>query len=169
MIALIWAEDQNGLIGANGQLPWHLSADLKRFKRLTLNHPVVMGRKTFASFKRPLPHRQNIVLSRQADLALPASVVQWTDLTALTAYQTAHPDETIFVIGGAAVFEAVLPLADQLYRTRINASYDGDTWMPEIDYNDWQLSDQTPGQSETDPVVTFSFDDFTRRKIDKKS
>ncbi|MFC6181956.1 dihydrofolate reductase [Lactiplantibacillus daowaiensis] len=167
MIALIWAQDQNGLIGANGQLPWHLSADLKRFKRLTLNHPVVMGRKTFAGFKRPLPHRQNIVLSRQTQLALPTDVQHWTSLAELTAYTTAHPDEVVFVIGGAQVFAAVLPYADRLYRTQINGTFTGDTWMPAIDYSEWQLTAQTPGVSDADPAVTYSFDDFTRRKIGK--
>ncbi|MFC6165384.1 dihydrofolate reductase [Lactiplantibacillus dongliensis] len=168
MIALIWAQDQHGLIGANGQLPWHLSADLKRFKRLTLNHTIVMGRKTFAGFPRPLPHRQNVVLSRQA-LDLPAGVQQLPNLEALWALQAAHPDEVIFVIGGATVFEAVLPHADYLYRTLITGDFTGDTWMPAIDYDQWQLTHHELGVRDAKNTLEYQFDDFSRRKINGKS
>ncbi|KLD58620.1 dihydrofolate reductase, partial [Lactiplantibacillus plantarum] len=98
MIALIWAEDQNGLIGNQGQLPWHLPADMQRFKALTTGHHVVMGRKTFAGFKRPLPRRTNWVLSRQSDLKLPPEVHQLADVAAIQTLAAAHPDEPIFVI-----------------------------------------------------------------------
>jgi len=103
MIALIWAEDTNGLIGEQGQLPWHLPADMHRFKTLTTGHDVVMGRKTFAGFKRPLPRRTNWVLSRQV-LSLPVGVRQLSDLKELRALNSQHPDDLIFVIGGAVVF-----------------------------------------------------------------
>ena len=145
MIALIWAEDQNGLIGNQGQLPWHLPADMQRFKALTTGHHVVMGRNTFAGFKRPLPRRTNWVLSRQSDLKLPPEVHQLADVAAIQTLAAAHPDEPIFVIGGAVVFEAVLPVADYLYRTRINARFDGDTWIPAVDYTQWQLVSQQIG------------------------
>ncbi|CAM3058607.1 dihydrofolate reductase [Lactiplantibacillus plajomi] len=161
MIALIWAEDQNGLIGADGQLPWHLPADLKRFKALTTGHAVVMGRKTFAGFKRPLPRRTNWVLSHQ-QLDLPAGVRQLHSLTELRALAAKTPTETCFVIGGAAVFAAVLPFADRLYRTRIQATFSGDTWMPAIDYSDWQCVQHEVGIRDEKNPYPFEFDDFER-------
>lgn len=163
MIALIWAEDQNGLIGKQGQLPWHLPADMHRFKSLTTGHHVVMGRKTFMGFKHPLPHRTNWVLSQQSDLALPAGVQQLTDLAALKDLAAKNPDELIFVIGGAVVFQAVLPIADYLYRTRINARFDGDTWMPAIDYSQWQLVTKQVGTVDDKNRYPYEFDDFRRR------
>ncbi|AVK60425.1 dihydrofolate reductase [Lactobacillus sp. CBA3605] len=166
MLALIWAQAANGVIGKDGQLPWHLPADLKRFKALTLNHPIVMGRKTFAGFKRPLPRRQNIVLSHQP-LTLPAGVQQFKQLDDLWALNAQHPDELVFVIGGSTVFEAVLPRADRLYRTMINQDFTGDTWMPAIDYTQWQLTAQTPGVATAETPYTFSFDEFNRRRFDK--
>ncbi|MFC6202488.1 dihydrofolate reductase [Lactiplantibacillus nangangensis] len=162
MIALIWAQDEAGLIGANGQLPWHLSADLKRFKALTSHHTVVMGRKTFAGFKRPLPQRQNIVLSHQ-ELSLPAGVQQFHSLAELWALAAAKPDELIFVIGGAAVFAAVLPRADVLYRTLINHRFEGDTWMPAIDYDQWQLTAEQTVTADEQTPFSFSFADYQRR------
>jgi len=168
MLALIWAQDQNGLIGANGQLPWHLSADLKRFKQLTLNHTIVMGRKTFAGFPRPLPHRKNVVLSRQP-LTLPTGVQQLRSLDDLWALQAAQPDDLIFVIGGAKVFEGVLPHADYLYRTLITGDFTGDTWMPTINYQDWELVKHQKGAPVADKTWEYQFDDFRRRKINGES
>lgn len=162
MIALIWAEDQNGLIGANGQLPWHLPADMHHFKTLTTGHDVVMGRKTFDGFKRPLPRRTNWVLSHQ-DLALPAGVHRLPDLDALQALNVRAGTEEVFVIGGAGVFAAVLPLADRLYRTRIAHAFQGDTWMPTIDYQQWQLVEHQDGTVDDKNLVPFHFDNFTRR------
>ncbi|AVK63075.1 dihydrofolate reductase [Lactobacillus sp. CBA3606] len=162
MLALIWAQAANGVIGKAGQLPWHLPADLKRFKTLTLHHPIVMGRKTFAGFKRPLPYRQNIVLSHQP-LILPAGVQQFKQLDELWALIAQQPDELVFVIGGSTVFEAVLPRADRLYRTMINQDFTGDTWMPAIDYTQWQLTTQTPGIATAAVPYTYSFDEFNRR------
>lgn len=162
MIALIWAEDQNGLIGADGRLPWHLPADMHRFKTLTTGHTVVMGRKTFAGFKRPLPNRANWVLSRQR-LTLPNGVRQLHDLTELRALAALKPTEELFVIGGSGVFEAVLPFADRLYRTTIEHAFEGDTWMPAVDYDQWQLTNQQAGVVDANNPYPFSFSDFTRR------
>lgn len=162
MIALIWAQDENGLIGANGQMPWHLSADLKRFKALTSHHTVVMGRKTFAGFKRPLPKRQNIVLSHQS-LDLPAGVQQFKTLDDLWALNAQRPDEVIFVIGGATVYAAVLPYADQLYQTQIEHAFDGDTWMPAIDYAQWEVTAKQTVVADDQNPWTFSFTDYQRR------
>ncbi|MFC6295965.1 dihydrofolate reductase [Lactiplantibacillus daoliensis] len=162
MIALIWAQDENGLIGANGQMPWHLSADLKRFKALTSHHTVIMGRKTFDGFKRPLPNRQNIVLSHQV-LALPAGVQQFQSLAELWALNAQKPDELIFVIGGATVYAAVLPHADRLYQTKIQQAFTGDTWMPAIDYTQWRVTaEQTVDADDQNPWA-FSFTDYQRR------
>ncbi|CAJ1228001.1 dihydrofolate reductase [Lactiplantibacillus xiangfangensis] len=162
MIALIWAEDQNGLIGADGQLPWHLPADMHHFKTLTTGHDVVMGRKTFAGFKRPLPNRTNWVLSRQT-LALPAGVHQLASLEELQALDAQHPQALLFVIGGANVFETVLPIAQRLYRTQIAHAFTGDTWMPAVDYQQWRLDEHVVGAVDEKNRYPFSFDNFSRR------
>lgn len=162
MIALIWAEDQNGLIGAAGQLPWHLPADMHRFKTLTTGHIVVMGRTTFDGFKRPLPRRENWVLSRQ-NAALPTGVFQLHDLAELQALDAQHPDDELFVIGGAKVFEAVLPLATRLYQTVIHHAFTGDTWMPPIDYSLWQLVTQEVGTVDDKNPYPFEFNNYHRQ------
>lgn len=133
-LSLIVAVGENGVIGANGKLPWHLPADLKHFKTLTLGKPVIMGRKTFESIGKPLPQRQNIVVSRRSDYVAPgARVVPDLD-SALWA--AADVDEAM-VIGGEALYRAALPLADRIYWTEIHSAPDGDTFFPDFSRSEW--------------------------------
>ncbi|GAF39141.1 dihydrofolate reductase [Agrilactobacillus composti DSM 18527 = JCM 14202] len=146
MLAFIWAESKNHVIGANGKMPWHISDDLKYFKKTTLNHCIVMGRKTFASFGgRPLPQRQNIVLSRQNELDLPAGVMQCHDQAAVLAYATEHPQTQVFIIGGAQVFTLFMDVVQRLYVTRIQKEITGDTYMPPIPWTAFKRVSQVPG------------------------
>lgn len=138
-LSLIVAMSENGVIGNNGKLPWHLSSDLRRFKRLTMGHPILMGRKTFESIGRLLPGRTTIVMTRQADYELPGGFVAH-DLG--QAVQIAGQDEEIFVIGGGALFRPTLPIADRLYVTRVHAVIEGDVFFPTVDWNQWQLTEQ---------------------------
>lgn len=133
-VVLIAALSENGTIGDKGKIPWHISADLKRFKQVTMGHPVIMGRKTFESIGKPLPGRRNIVLTRDASRPLPDGVEQFTDLRA--ALQTCS-DETVFFIGGAQVYREALPLADALFLTHVHKRVDGDTRFPEFDRSQW--------------------------------
>lgn len=143
MISLIVAMAQNHVIGVNNDLPWHIPADLKRFKSLTVGKPVIMGRKTFESIfarlGKPLPDRPNIVISRsgfQKD-----GVESYSDLnTAIEKTKQKYPDQEIMIIGGAQIFEQSLPFADRLYLTVIEKNYDGDAWFPEINPKEWSVS-----------------------------
>jgi dihydrofolate reductase len=134
MLSLIVAMDRNRLIGRNNELPWHLPADLKHFKTLTMGHHMIMGRKTFESIGRPLPGRVSIVITRNREYVRPDIVIVHTLDEALAALP---PRGESFIIGGSDVFRASLPLADRLYVTVIEHEFDGDTFFPEIS-NEWR-------------------------------
>jgi dihydrofolate reductase len=140
-IVLVVAIGENGVIGRNGRLPWHLKSELQHFKRVTLNHPVVMGRKTFQSLKRPLPERTNIVLTRTAGAAQPG-VIYASDLDEALAVARGDAKrrgtDAIMVIGGSDVFARTLPIADRLELTRVHASPEGDVWFPNLDPAHWK-------------------------------
>ena len=134
MISLIVAASMNNVIGAKGDLPWRLSADLKRFKALTMGKPIVMGRKTYESIGRPLPGRQNIVITRNSDfVADGCDVVPSIE----AAIEVAGDAEEIMVIGGSHIYAAFLPRADRIYLTRVQAKLEGDAYLPHIDSGKW--------------------------------
>ena len=135
MISLIVAASANNVLGAAGELPWHLSDDLKRFKSLTMGKPIVMGRKTFESIGRALPGRQNIVITRQDDYQAPHCDVVATLGGAIAA--VAESDE-VMVIGGGEIYQLFLPLTRRIYLTRVDAEVQGDTYFPEIDPATWR-------------------------------
>ena len=136
-VAVIAAVSLNGTIGRGGQLPWRLRGDLQRFKQITVGHPIIMGRKTWASIGRPLPGRLNIVVTRQPALAAAGAVVVHSLGDALAA---AAPAAEAFVIGGAALYREALPLAARLYLTIVQAEVEGDTVFPPFDRTQWQLA-----------------------------
>ncbi len=127
-ISLIAAMSRNRVIGMDNQLPWHLPEDLRRFRALTSGHPVIMGRKTFASIGKPLPHRQNIVISRQKGLEIAGAAV----LSSLDeAFSCCASNEEVFVIGGAEIYCLALPKADRIYLTLVDREIEGDAFFPE--------------------------------------
>jgi dihydrofolate reductase len=136
-IYLVAAVASNGVIGVNGQLPWRLPEDLKRFKRLTLGHPVIMGRKTWESLGKlkPLPGRENIVVTRSAGYDAPGAALA-TSLEGALALCAGEP--VAFVIGGQRLFEESLPIAAGLVLTEIDRHYEGDTWFPAFDRAKWR-------------------------------
>lgn len=135
MISLVYAVSQNGVIGKEGGLPWHVPSDLKNFKRVTLGKPVIMGRKTWESLpKKPLPERQNIVVSRTLGFSAEGAVVA-ANIGDAVALAGAAPE--ICVIGGAELFKAFFPLAGRIYLTRILADVAGDTFMTELS-SEWR-------------------------------
>lgn len=138
-LSIIVAVAGNGVIGCAGRMPWHISEDLRRFKRITSGHPVVMGRKTFESLgNKPLPGRTNIVVTRNADFTVPEGVVRVSSLEeALSEFR--DTDEEVFIIGGGQIYRQAMPMADKLYLTRIEASPEGDTHFPEIAADEWRM------------------------------
>jgi len=125
----------NGVIGVDGRLPWRLPEDLKRFKALTLGHPVIMGRRTWQSIGRALPGRRNIVVTRQAGFAAPGAEVAGSLEESLARFAGAA---LVFVIGGAELYAAALPIADALEFTEIDAPFEGDTRFPSFDRGAWR-------------------------------
>jgi dihydrofolate reductase len=133
-ISLIAAVARNGVIGRQGSIPWRIPGDLPRFKALTLGHPVIMGRRTWASLGRPLPGRRNIVLTRDAPSAFAGAEVCSTLQAALARCADAAE---VFIIGGTEAYRAALPLAHRLLLTEIDADIDGDTVFPPFDRAQW--------------------------------
>lgn len=156
-VALIAARAANGVIGADGTLPWRLPDDLKRFKRLTMGHTLVMGRRTWDSIGRPLPGRRTIVLSRNQSLTL-AGVTVVHDLA--SAYATAEGD--VFVVGGAAVYRAALPDAERLHLTEVHAEVDGDVRFPPVDLSTWRLVHEEHHPADASHAFAFTFRDYAR-------
>ena len=134
-VYLVAAVAANGVIGRDGQLPWHLPEDLKHFKRLTLGHPVIMGRRTWESLGRPLPGRDNIVVTHRAGYEAPGAAVA-NSLEAALALCAGEP--VVFVIGGQQLFAESLPMAAGLVLTEIYRDYEGDTWFPPYDRSRWR-------------------------------
>jgi dihydrofolate reductase len=161
MISLIVAASTNNVIGVQGELPWRLSGDLKRFKALTMGKPIVMGRLTFESIGRPLPGRQNIVISRQADYeAQGCDVVQSVD----AAIAVAANAEEIMIIGGSHIYQEFLPRADRIYLTRVQAELEGDAYFPDIDMSNWAetTSEEHAADESNDYAVMFTILDIRK-------
>jgi len=136
-VYLVAALARNGVIGAQGKLPWHLPEDLQHFKKITLGHPVIMGRRTWESLGRPLPGRENIVVTRQADYAAAGASIAASVAAAVALCAGAS---VAFVIGGAEIYAAALPLADGLVLTEIGRDYAGDTRFPAWDRKAWKAT-----------------------------
>ena len=136
-VYLVAALARNGTIGAKGKLPWHLPEDMKHFKKITLGHPVMMGRRTWESLGRPLPGRENIVISRRAGYEAPGASVA-ASVQAAIALCAGEP--VAFVIGGAEIYAAALPLADGLVLTELDRDYEGDTRFPEWNRGEWRAT-----------------------------
>ncbi|SEM47406.1 dihydrofolate reductase [Ligilactobacillus sp. WC1T17] len=149
MLAYIWAEDEKKQIGLEGKLPWHLPDDLAYFKKTTLNHPIVMGKKTFASFPNLLPNRLHVVLTHDQELAQKAQtnpmLEVFNSLEQLRIWLNDKQNELIFIIGGASLFETFKDEVDLLYVTKIHAIFKADTKMPELDEKAFTLVKQTAG------------------------
>ena len=156
-IYLIAAVAQNGVIGLDGKLPWHLPEDLKHFKTLTLGHPVIMGRKTWESLGKALPGRKNIVVTTTPGYVASGAVVVSSLKAALAACAGAP---SAFVIGGHGLFVESLPVASGLELTEIRRDYAGDTWFPEFDRKHWR---ETKREAHTGSAgVRFDFVSYER-------
>jgi dihydrofolate reductase len=166
-VVLIVAVADNGVIGANGAIPWRLKSDLRRFKSMTLGKPVVMGRKTFLSLGRPLPGRTNIVMTRDGGFRAPGAVVV-TSLAA--AREVARGDALrrfvteVAVIGGAEIYAQWMDRADRLEVTEVHARPTGDTRLAPIDKSAWEETSRLPHAAGADDSAAFSFVTYVRRR-----
>ncbi|GAK90138.1 dihydrofolate reductase [Nonlabens ulvanivorans] len=160
VITMIAAAGANNELGKDGDLVWHLPDDFKRFKSLTTGHHIVMGRKTFESFPKPLPNRTHIILTRDANYKTDGGIVVHDLSTALAA---ASSDEEPFIIGGGEIYKLGLEVADRIELTRVHGSFDVDTYFPELDTNLWKLvrTENHP----TDDRHQYAFDFETWERI----
>ena len=166
MLALIVAvADGNNVIGQNGQLPWgRLPADLRHFKRLSLGHPMVMGRKTFDSIGRPLPGRPNLVITRQAGWSAEGTETLPTVASALArAAELAGPEGTVCVIGGGEIYRETLAAADVVYLTEIHGSFEGDAFFPALPPTEWREETRERHGADTENPHAYSFVTLRRR------
>lgn len=133
MISFIFAMDEQGAIGKENNLPWHIPDDLRHFKRITMGHPIIMGRKTYESIGKPLPGRENIVITRSMNFTAPGCKI-FQDINELLDY-CKEKDEEYFIIGGAEIFRLFLPYVDKMYVTKIYHEFNGDVFLPNLDWN----------------------------------
>lgn len=165
-LTLIAAVAQNSALGRNNQLLWHLPNDLQFFKKTTLNHPIIMGRKTYESIGRALPGRLNIVVSRELGLAIEGCIVVFSLQSAIQlAEQMEHQpnDKTpeIFIIGGGEIYAQALPLAQRIVLTEVKKSFPADVFFPKFDRREWQeISRESNYDSTTD--INYDFVDYQR-------
>ena len=160
-ISIIVAASANNVIGQNGELPWRLSTDLKRFKTITAGKPLIMGRLTHLSIGKALPGRQNIVLSTDPTYRTTGCDVADSPQRAL---ELAGAAAEVMIIGGGHVYELFLPLADTIYLTRVHANLDGDARFPELDPAEWQLESREDHPAGPRDEYPFSFECLQRRQ-----
>lgn len=161
-VTVIVAAGENNAIGKNNDLIWHLSKDLKRFKSLTSGHHIIMGRKTFESFPKPLPNRTHVVITRQENYQVPDGVIVVNSLE--DALDASRRDSQPFIIGGGEIYKQGLPFADRLEITRVHATFpDADTFFPEIDVSKWKEIERHTHQADETHAHSFSFISYLRR------
>lgn len=168
MIEYVWAEDKKHQIGVNGHLPWHLPADLKHFKEETINHSIIMGRKTFASLPKLLPKRKHIVLTHNTDLReryqTNDQVIILTSIEELNHYLQTHKSEKMCAIGGVSIFKALLDQVDVLAKTEIDGVFQADTVMPEIDYQQFKLIKKEEHAADQQNKYSYAFLTYVRKR-----
>jgi dihydrofolate reductase len=162
IISFIVAVSENNVIGKDNKLPWRLPADMKYFKNATWAMPVIMGRKSFESLGKPLAGRKNIVITRNNNWeADGVEAVQSIDQAITLAAQTDAKE--IFITGGAEIFKAALPSADRIYLTRIHANFDGDTFFPELNEDEWRVASTKEYEPDEKNKYSMSFQVWERK------
>jgi len=156
---MIVAASTNNVIGVDGELPWHLSEDLKKFKAITMGKPMIMGRATYESIGRALPGRHSIVLSRQEGFEAEGCDVVGSVTEAL---EIAGDVDEIMIIGGGKVYTDFLSMTDRIYLTRVDATIEGDTWLPELPENEWTLLESENFPAGEEQEYGFSFEVWAR-------
>jgi dihydrofolate reductase len=161
MLTIIAAVSENNALGKDNQLLWHLPEDFKRFKTLTSGHYIVMGRKTFESFPKPLPNRTHIIITRQNDYQAPDGCIVVSSLKKAMALCPAN--EEAFVIGGGEIYQQAINIVDKIDVTRVHTTIDADTFFPEIDTNIWKLVFEEFHPKDEKHAFDFTFLTYVRR------
>lgn len=160
MITLIAAAAENNALGKDNQLVWHLPNDFKRFKQITSDHYIIMGRKTFESFPKPLPNRTHIIITRQKNYRVEGChVVNSIE----KAIEISPKDEEVFIIGGAEIYKQSIDFADKIELTRVHANFDADAYFPEINLNEWELIFEEFHTKDEKHNFDFTFQTFVKK------
>ena len=162
IISSLVAASKNGVIGINNTLPWHLPADLKLFKRLTMGHHILMGRKCYESIGKPLAGRISVVITRNPDYKAEGCIVV-SSISDGIEYARQQGETELFIIGGAEIFKETIALWNILYLTIIDEEFEGDVYLPEIDFTKWNLKESESFQPDEKNKYNYSFNTFTRR------
>lgn len=160
MITLIAAAGTNNELGKDNDLVWHLPDDFKRFKQLTTGHHIIMGRKTFESFPKPLPNRTHVVITRNKDYQKEGAVIVHSMEEAL---EIAKEDPQPFIIGGGEIYALGIALADKIELTRVQGSFEADAFFPEIPQSEWTLISEVPHLKDERHNYAFSYQTFVRK------
>ena len=161
MLSIIVAVAENNVIGKDNKLIWHLPEDLKRFKKLTTGHTIIMGRKTFESLGRILPNRKHVILCNDMELNIEDENVEvLEDISMLKQY--IDSTEENFVIGGATIYKLLLPYANKIYLTLIHEKFEGDVFFPEIDEREWKIVDTEKGLKDEKNPYDYEYITFVK-------
>lgn len=159
MIIMIAAVAQNNALGKNNDLLWHLPNDFKRFKAITTGHHIIMGRKTFESFPKPLPNRTHVIITRQKDYKATGCIVVSSLEEALSVCPS---NEDVFIIGGGEIYNLALPMADKLDLTKVHHTFEADAYFPEIDPKQWKLIISEHHSKDEKHEYDYSFESYER-------
>ncbi len=161
-VVLIAAAGEENELGREADLPWHLPDDFKRFKKLTMGHPMIMGRKTYETFPKPLPGRQHLIVTRD-----PEYRVEHPDCRVVhsleEALEVADDPQRVFVIGGGEIYSLALPRATRIELTRVHGTFDADTFFPEFDPQEWALIESTFHREDQRHEYAFTYETYIRR------
>ncbi|GGG06511.1 dihydrofolate reductase [Pontibacter amylolyticus] len=163
MIAIVVAIAENNVIGKDNQLIWHLPADLRHFKQKTMGHPMIMGRKTFESIGKPLPGRTTIIVTRQEDYKAEGCIVM-NSVEEAIAKGKELDSEQVSIVGGAEIYKQALPYVDTLYLTEVHYAFDGDTFFPDLQKEEWQEVSAESHQQDEKNEYAYTFKEL-RRKV----
>ena len=161
IVSLIAAMAENRVIGREQDLPWHLPADLKRFKAITSGHPVIMGRKTFEALGKPLPGRPHVIITRQKDFSYPGVTVVHSVDEALKIYE--NTDQEVFVLGGGEIYAQLVDRCDKIYLTLIHEEFEGDTRFPYFDLSQFDVTFKEEHSDDNPEGLAFTFIDYQRK------
>ncbi|NQU82443.1 MAG: dihydrofolate reductase [Parcubacteria group bacterium] len=167
IISIIAAIGNNNIIGANNSLPWNLPADMQHFQEFTRNKPIIMGLKTFESIGKPLPQRDNIILTRDADYKAPGCKLANSINHAIELAKQCEMGKTsgeVMICGGASVYKQFLPLADKMYLTYIDADFTGDTFFPDFDKSIWKETERQDNKADDINPYDYSFITLEKRQ-----
>lgn len=163
MLTIIAAVGENNTLGKDKDLPWHLPDDFKRFKKITTGHPIIMGRKTFETFPKPLPNRKHIIITRQKDYQQEDCLVVH-DLDQALELATSTKTQETFIIGGGEIYKQAMPYVDKIELTRIHHKFDGDTFFPAFDPTEWELTDEIYHPKDEKHDYSFTFLTYERKE-----